>query len=68
MYMRSFLSKAILPALTLGAAADQQTMLESFSVAPGLEARLWAGTDLCHSPIAMDVDSKGRVWVTEDLQ
>ena len=68
MFMRSFLSKAILPVLTLGAAADQQTMLESFSVAPGLEARLWAGTDLCHSPIAMDVDSKGRVWVTEDLQ
>ena len=43
-------------------------MLESFTVAPGLEAKLWAGTELLHSPVAMDVDARGRVWVTEDLQ
>ena len=48
--------------------ADQKTMLESFSVADGLEARLWAGTEMVHSPIAMDVDAQGRIWVTEDLQ
>jgi putative membrane-bound dehydrogenase-like protein len=48
--------------------AEQKTMLESFTVAPGLEAKLWAGTDLLHSPVAMDVDARGRVWVTEDLQ
>lgn len=43
-------------------------MLESLTVASGLEAKLWAGTDLVHSPVAMDVDAQGRVWVTEDLQ
>ncbi|HAN82302.1 MAG TPA: dehydrogenase, partial [Verrucomicrobiales bacterium] len=48
--------------------AEQKTMLESFTVAPGLEAKLWAGTELLHSPVAMDVDARGRVWVTEDLQ
>lgn len=48
--------------------AEQEAMLESFTLAPGLEAILWAGSDLVHSPIAMDVDSRGRVWVTEDLQ
>jgi putative membrane-bound dehydrogenase-like protein len=53
---------------TATAADPQQTMLESFTMAPGLEAVLWAGTDLIHSPVAMDVDAKGRVWVTEDLQ
>lgn len=53
---------------TQAALADQETMLEEFEVAPGLEATLWAGTELIHSPVAMDVDARGRVWVTEDLQ
>jgi putative membrane-bound dehydrogenase-like protein len=66
--MKSLFLKSILPSLTLLAAADQQTMLESFTLASGLEAKLWAGTDLIHSPVAMDVDARGRVWVTEDLQ
>lgn len=63
--LRSVVCGVGLPAV-LG--ADQETMLESFSVAPGLEACLWAGTEMVHSPVAMDVDARGRVWVTEDLQ
>ena len=57
-------------AWTVGASlrAQQETMLESFEVTEGLKAVLWAGTDLIHSPVAMDVDARGRVWVTEDLQ
>ncbi|MDF1737858.1 MAG: DUF1080 domain-containing protein [Verrucomicrobiales bacterium] len=54
--------------LPVASADEQETMLESFTVAPGLEAKLWAGTDLIHSPVAMAVDAKGRVWATEDLQ
>ncbi|MDF1811613.1 MAG: DUF1080 domain-containing protein [Verrucomicrobiales bacterium] len=50
------------------AGADDEALLKNFTVAPGLEATLWAGTDLIHSPVAMDVDAKGRLWVTEDLQ
>jgi len=53
---------------TASAIADQKTMLESFTITPGLEATLWAGTEMIHSPVAMDVDARGRVWVTEDLQ
>ncbi|MGB1260125.1 MAG: PVC-type heme-binding CxxCH protein [Akkermansiaceae bacterium] len=61
-------SALILLSSTLIAGADQQTMLKDFTVAPGLEAKLWAGTDMVHSPTAIDVDAKGRLWVTEDLQ
>ena len=68
MFMRSLFSKLLIPSLTLFAEAEQQTMLDSFTASPGLEAKLWAGTDLIHSPVAMDVDARGRVWVTEDLQ
>lgn len=66
--MRLFVLRSLPAALTLLASAQQETMLESFTVAPGLEATLWAGTELIHSPITMDVDARGRVWVTEDLQ
>ena len=55
-------------AFASGIFAQQKTALESFRVADGLKAVLWAGTDLIHSPVAMDVDARGRVWVTEDLQ
>ena len=48
--------------------SDQSEMLRGFSLSEGLEVNLWAGSDLIHSPIAMDVDSRGRVWVSEDLQ
>ncbi|MDF1753384.1 MAG: DUF1080 domain-containing protein [Verrucomicrobiales bacterium] len=50
------------------ATADDEALLKNFTVAPGLEATLWADTDLIHSPVAMDVDAKGRLWVAEDLQ
>lgn len=59
---------AIVALVGIASANDQQTMLESFTVAPGLEAKLWAGSDLIHSPVAIAVDAKGRVWATEDLQ
>jgi len=64
------LSPYILFSTLLGSfvVAEQKTMLKSFTVAPGLEAKLWAGMELLHSPVAMDVDARGRVWVTEDLQ
>ncbi|MDH3583264.1 MAG: DUF1080 domain-containing protein, partial [Phycisphaerae bacterium] len=48
--------------------AQQGTALDSFHVDGKLKATLWAGTDMIHSPVAMDVDARGRVWVTEDLQ
>jgi len=66
--MKPILSFLALFSLLCAASADQDRMLESFTIAPGLEAKLWAGTDLIHSPVAIAVDAKGRVWATEDLQ
>ena len=36
------------------------------SISKDLKIRLWASSELIDSPIAMDVDAVGRVWVTED--
>src|SRR6478735_5694932 len=30
-----------------------------------LEATLWAETPMIHNPTNMDVDSRGRIWITE---
>ena len=30
-----------------------------------LEATLWAESPMLHNPTNMDVDSKGRIWITE---
>ena len=35
--------------------------------ADGLEAKLWAAEPMVHNPTNMDVDSRGRVWITEGL-
>ena len=35
--------------------------------ADGLEATLWASEPLVHNPTNMDIDSRGRVWVTEGI-
>ncbi|MGZ8524939.1 MAG: DUF7133 domain-containing protein, partial [Chitinophagaceae bacterium] len=31
----------------------------------GLEATLWAESPMLYNPTNMDVDSKGRIWITE---
>ena len=67
--MKSAVFLTCLSVLWTGAiSAQQNDALKSFTVAEGVKAVLWAGTDMIHSPVAMDVDSRGRVWVTEDLQ
>jgi putative membrane-bound dehydrogenase-like protein len=35
--------------------------------APGLEATLWASEPMVINPTNMDIDSRGRVWITEGL-
>ncbi len=39
----------------------------SFTVAPGLEFKLWASEPLFVNPTCMDIDHKGRVWVCESV-
>ncbi|MFT5905712.1 MAG: hypothetical protein ACI9E1_001312 [Cryomorphaceae bacterium] len=68
MKLTPIISALVLTILRGFAATDQQTMLGAFTVSPGLEAKIWAETYLIHSPVAIDVDVKGRLWVIEDLQ
>jgi putative membrane-bound dehydrogenase-like protein len=35
--------------------------------AEGLEATLWAAEPMVHNPTNMDIDSRGRVWISEGL-
>jgi putative membrane-bound dehydrogenase-like protein len=55
----------------LGATAPAQVSPEEsarkIKPAPGLEAPLWAAEPMVVNPTNIDVDSRGRVWVTEGL-
>ncbi|MEE8468036.1 MAG: PVC-type heme-binding CxxCH protein, partial [Planctomycetota bacterium] len=42
-----------------------QRLTDRFLVPEGLEVTLWAASPLLFNPTAMDVDARGRVWVTE---
>jgi putative membrane-bound dehydrogenase-like protein len=43
----------------------QTTMANDFNVPEGWEVNLWAESPSLFNPTNMDVDSKGRIWVTE---
>lgn len=43
-----------------------QQDLSDFSTDPQLEIELWADSTQVHSPVAIDVDHKGRLWVVDD--
>ena len=53
------------------ATADAQVTpaesLKSLSPADGLEVSLWASEPMVNNPTAMDIDSRGRVWIAEGL-
>jgi putative membrane-bound dehydrogenase-like protein len=38
---------------------------ESFKLAPGLESSVWASEPELVNPTNMDIDERGRIWVTE---
>src|SRR5947209_8454502 len=46
---------------------DDQEALKTLKVPEGFEVRLFAGSDICHNPTAIDVDIYGRVWVAEGV-
>lgn len=49
------------------AQVDAQTSAKMIKPAEGLEATLWASEPMVKNPTTMDIDSRGRVWVTEGL-
>ena len=46
-------------------AAGAAEPLDGFTAGPGLEAALYAGDEEISSPVSIDVDDRGRVWVFE---
>ena len=60
------------PFLSIAGAKDKKASpmspedtVESFTVAPGLKATVWAHEPDLVKPTNMDIDSRGRVWITE---
>jgi putative membrane-bound dehydrogenase-like protein len=57
--------------ICLGSSALSQVSpekaLQTFTVADGLELRLWASEPLFSNPTCIDIDHKGRVWVCESV-
>src|SRR5436853_2475006 len=50
----------------VGPEAARQS-LKRFTVADGLEATLFASEPLVRNPTDMDIDERGRVWITEGV-
>jgi putative membrane-bound dehydrogenase-like protein len=64
----------VLPALLLAWTAPQgkgvlspEDQIKAFTVAEGLEATCWAQEPGFSNPTAMDIDERGRVWITESV-
>lgn len=45
--------------------AQPKDLTADFDVPNGLEVKLWAESPHLYNPTAMDVDARGRIWVTE---
>ena len=54
------------PETLLGQVSAEESA-RRLKAAPGLEATLWASEPMLANPTNIDVDSRGRVWVTEGL-
>ena len=52
--------------LTISCTSSPNERNETGLILPdGLEATLWAESPMLHNPTNMDVDSRGRIWITE---
>lgn len=56
---------AFLGATFLRGQVPQADGVEGLQAADGLEATLFAEAPMVVKPIAMDIDARGRIWVTE---
>ncbi len=56
-------------AATAGFAVSERAKesLKSFTVAPGLEVSVFASEPMLRNPTDMDIDERGRVWITEGV-
>ena len=68
--VRAIVGIGILSLSWVGSAVAQVTAEQSAKMlkpAEGLEAKLWASEPMVVNPTTMDIDSRGRVWITEGL-
>ena len=67
--MRAFILASLIGLFGISSQAFGQLSpegtLKSFTVAPGLEATVWASEPLFVNPTTLTIDHKGRVWVCE---
>lgn len=55
----------LIAAFVLSPSQDTTSLTERFEAPDGVEVSLWAESPNVYNPTAIDVDPKGRVWVTE---
>ena len=68
-YLRpvGFVLVAILIFVLSAGPVEAAEPLDGFTVAPGLQATVYAGADQMANPVSIDVDDRGRVWVLETV-
>lgn len=67
MHVSAFRVAAVVYALTISAAGRAQDVAPDFVLPDGLEAKVWASTPQLYNPTNIDVDARGRIWVTEGV-
>jgi len=48
-------------------AAPGTDISDDFEIAPELQVKMWAASPQLHNPTNLDIDHRGRVWVTQGL-
>lgn len=67
MHLHAIRVAAVLSALSVSSLARAQDALPDFVLPEGLEAKVWASTPQLYNPTNIDVDARGRIWVTEGV-
>ncbi|PYL01553.1 MAG: hypothetical protein DME19_01205 [Verrucomicrobia bacterium] len=63
-----FAASALIAANPAGVGPEAaRESVKKFTVADGLEASLFASEPMVHNPTDMDIDERGRVWITEGV-
>jgi putative membrane-bound dehydrogenase-like protein len=65
--VRCFVLWTVLSCTIANGQQSPENSLKSLQPAEGLEVSLWANEPMVNNPTAMDIDSRGRVWIAEGL-
>jgi putative membrane-bound dehydrogenase-like protein len=58
---------AVFSLVTFATALRAQDVVPDFVLPDGLEVKVWASTPKLYNPTNIDVDARGRIWVTEGV-